>query len=115
MVEQHRKGGTIARIVNVSSVSAIDPFPGLSIYGATKGAINALTRGCANEGRDVGIRAFAVAPGAVETAMLRAIASEEQLPRTATLTPEQVAGVIVACAVGERDEENGGVIVVPSG
>jgi short-subunit dehydrogenase len=115
MVEQHRKGGTIARIVNVSSVSAIDPFPGLSIYGATKGAINVLTRGCANEGRDVGIRAFAVAPGAVETAMLRAIVSEEQLPRTATLTPEQVAGVIVACAVGERDEENGGVIVVPSG
>ncbi|HZW10210.1 MAG TPA: SDR family oxidoreductase [Phycisphaerales bacterium] len=114
MAGQHRAAGTIARIVNVSSMSAIDPFPGLSSYGATKGALNVLTRGCANEGREAGIRAFAVAPGSVETAMLRAIAGEDLVPRTATLTPEQVAGVIVACAAGERDEENGAVIVVPS-
>jgi short-subunit dehydrogenase len=115
MVRQHRDTGTIARIVNVSSVAAIDPFPGLSNYGASKAALHALTRGCATEGEGNGIRAFAVAPGAVETAMLRAIVDEDALPRSATLRPEQVAEVIVACVVGERDEENGGVILVPSG
>lgn len=115
LAEQHRVADTVARIVNVSSVSAIDPFPGLSVYGASKAALHALTRGCATEGAQAGIKAFAVAPGAVETEMLRSLFSEEMLPRSSTLRPEQVAGVIVACAVGERDEENGGVIVVPSG
>ncbi len=115
MERQHRAEGTVARIVNVSSMSAIDPFPGLSVYGASKSALHALTRGCANEGRESGILAFTVAPGSVETAMLRGIVGEDRLPRSATLAPEQVAEVIVACAAGERDEENGAVILVPSG
>jgi NAD(P)-dependent dehydrogenase (short-subunit alcohol dehydrogenase family) len=112
MARQHAAEGGVARIVNVSSVASIDPFPTLTPYGASKAALNTLTRGCANEGAAVGIKAFAVAPGAVETEMLRAIFSEEQVPRSATLHPEQVAEVVVACAVGARDEENGGVVVV---
>lgn len=114
MASQHGREGSIARVVNVSSMATVDPFPGLTNYAASKAAVNLLTKGCANEGRECGIRAFAVAPGAVETAMLRAIVGEEQLPRSATLRPEQVARVIVACATGERDEENGSVILVPS-
>ncbi|MDQ7012544.1 MAG: SDR family oxidoreductase [Planctomycetota bacterium] len=104
----------IARIVNLSSMATLDPFPGLAAYAASKAAVNLLTRACANEGADAGIKAFAVAPGAVETAMLRSIASEDVLPRNMTLNPKQVASVILACACGERDEENGSVILVPS-
>ncbi|MBK7404523.1 MAG: SDR family oxidoreductase [Phycisphaerales bacterium] len=114
LAAQHAAGGSIARIVNVSSIATVDPFPGLTNYAASKAAVNLLTKGCANEGRECGVLAFAVAPGAVETPMLRAIFSEDLLPATATLCPEQVASVIVACAVGERDEENGSVILVPS-
>lgn len=115
LVRQSAANGSVARIVNVSSMATVDPFPTLTPYAASKAAINLLTRGCANEGADVGIKAFAVAPGAVETEMLRAAFSEEIVPRSATLRPEQVADVIVACAVGERDQENGAVILVPSG
>lgn len=104
----------VARVVNVSSMATIDPFPGLSAYAASKAAVNLLTRACANEGAEVGIKAFAVAPGAVETEMLRSIASEEMLPASMTLRPETVAEVIAACACGQRDEENGSVILVPS-
>ncbi len=114
--EYHPPDGhdTLARVVNLSSMATLDPFPGLAAYAASKAAVNLLTRACANEGADAGIKAFAVAPGAVETEMLRSIVSEEELPTSMTLCAQQVASVIVACACGERDEENGSVILVPS-
>lgn len=114
MAERHAREGCVTRVVNVSSMATVDPFPGLGAYAASKAALNLLTKACATEGTSSGIKAFAVAPGAVETAMLRSIADEEMLPREKTLTPEAVAEVIATCAAGERDEENGGVIYVPS-
>ncbi|HLO40196.1 MAG TPA: SDR family oxidoreductase, partial [Phycisphaerales bacterium] len=101
-------------IVNISSFSTVDPFPGLGVYGAAKAAVNVLARACHNEGRRFGIRAFAVAPGAVETAMLRSIFPEEALPRTRTLSPDTVAEVVVSCVRGERDAQLGETILVPS-
>ncbi|KAA0216971.1 MAG: SDR family oxidoreductase [Leptolyngbya sp. PLA3] len=102
------------RIVNVSSYSSLDPFSGLGVYGAAKSALNVLGRASAREGREFGVRVFTVAPGAVETGMLREIWSEDQLPAGKTLRPEEVASVIVACVVGQRDHETGGIITVPS-
>lgn len=102
------------RIVNVSSLAAVDPFPGFFAYSAAKASMNLLAFAASNEGRTHGIRAFAVAPGAVETDMLRAIISKDALPRTRTLTPRAVASVIVQCATGERDAESGQTILVPS-
>lgn len=58
-------------IINVSSQAAFDPFPGFTAYGASKAWVNAWTRGLADEGRQRNIRVFCVAPGAVNTRMLR--------------------------------------------
>lgn len=99
-------------IVNVSTLGTIDPFPGFFAYAAAKAAVNLMARSCANEGKRHAIRAFAVAPGAVETAMLRKNFNERSLPPAACLAPSDVAGVIIACLRGERDAENGQVIVV---
>lgn len=107
-----RRGG--GRIVNVSTIGVFDPFPGLFAYAGAKAALHAFTKSCATEGAAIGVKAFAVAPGAIETAMLRGIVSERDLPRARTLDPDDVARVIVACAVGERDKDNGQAIVVPS-
>ena len=101
-------------IVTTTSVAGEDPFPGLSVYGAAKAAMNTLSRGLANEYGERGVRAFAVAPGAVETAMLRAIISEDAMPASATLTPEEVAQVVVDAALGRRNEPNGSTITVPN-
>ena len=56
-------------IVNNSSVVADIGFPNSSIYSATKGAVNALTRTAAMEFIPQGVRVNAVAPGPIETDM----------------------------------------------
>jgi NAD(P)-dependent dehydrogenase (short-subunit alcohol dehydrogenase family) len=96
-------GGTI---VNVSSVASIDPFPGFAVYGACKAWVNLFTKAVADEGRPDGIRIFAVAPGAVETEMLRGHFPE--FPSDQALEPDEVAGVIeqlcgaaMCCASGD--------------
>jgi NAD(P)-dependent dehydrogenase (short-subunit alcohol dehydrogenase family) len=103
-----------ATIVNVSSMATRDPFPGFFAYAAAKAAVNLMAQSSAKEGRAIGVRAFAVAPGAVETPMLRANFSEKMIPPTRALDPAVVAGIIAACVRGERDAENGQVIWVPS-
>lgn len=99
-------------VVNVSTLGTIDPFPGFFAYAASKAAVNLMARSCANEGRAIGVRAFAVAPGAVETDMLRANFGEQAIPRAACLSARDVALVIAECVDGKRDAQNGDVIVV---
>lgn len=101
-------------IVNVSSMATVDPFPGLFAYAAAKASLNLMVKSCVNEGKKKGIRAFAVAPGAVETALLRSMFPETALPKSRTLSPERVAEVIVECIEGKREKDLGGTILVPS-
>jgi glucose 1-dehydrogenase len=63
---------TPGRIVNVSSIHATHAFPGFAAYDTAKGGVNSLTRYLAVEYGPVGIRANAIAPGAIETEMLAA-------------------------------------------
>ncbi|MBX3402072.1 MAG: SDR family oxidoreductase [Phycisphaeraceae bacterium] len=103
-----------ATVVNVSSMATKDPFAGFFAYAAAKAAVNLMAQSCAKEGRAIGIRAFAVAPGAVETPMLRANFNEKMIPPARALDPAAVADTIAACLRGERDADNGQVIWVPS-
>jgi NAD(P)-dependent dehydrogenase (short-subunit alcohol dehydrogenase family) len=101
-------------IINISSMSTIDPFPGLFAYAASKGALNTMVKSCVNEGRDLGIRCFSIAFGSVETAMLRGIVSEDLLPRERTIPPAAAAAFITEYVLGQHDEDSGKVIVVPN-
>lgn len=103
-----------ATVVNVSSMATRDPFAGFFAYAAAKASVNLMAQSCAKEGKAIGVRAFAVAPGAVETPMLRSNFSEKMIPPGKALAPEVVARVIAACVLGERDTENGQVIWVAS-
>jgi NAD(P)-dependent dehydrogenase (short-subunit alcohol dehydrogenase family) len=101
-------------VVNVSSMSAEDPFPGLAAYSAAKSAIEGLTRSIMAEGGSHGIRAFSVVPGAVETGMLRKVVSEDELPGDRALAPEEVARIVTECVTGRRDNQIGQRIRMPS-
>ncbi|HEX8341367.1 MAG TPA: SDR family oxidoreductase [Tepidisphaeraceae bacterium] len=106
-VMQRQGGGTI---INLSSESARDPFDGFAAYAAAKAAINAFTKALASEGDAHHIRAIAVAPAGVETAMLRKIATPEQLRPADVLTPQDVADAILAAATGPLRHASGEVI-----
>ena len=84
-----------ATIVNVSSMAAVDPFPGFSIYGASKAWIELLTQALSTEGSEHGIRVCAVRPGAVETALLRGLFPD--FPAGDCVSPDDVAEVIWGC------------------
>ncbi len=88
-IMRERGGGVI---VNLSSVASVDPFPGLAAYGATKAWVNAWTKGLADEGKEHGIRVYAVAPGAVETPMLRGAFPD--FPVEEALAPSDVAELV---------------------
>lgn len=102
------------RIVIVSTLGTLDPFPGFFAYAASKSAADSLVRSVRAEGGPLGIRAFAVNPGCVDTEILRRNFPESVIPKSKTLAPESVAEVIVACATGERDADSGTVIPLPS-
>ncbi len=101
-------------IVNVSSMASVDPFPGFAMYAAAKTALNMFTRVTAREGCDIGVRAVAIAPGAVETPMLRALFDTGTVPAERALAPQMVATVIRDCITGARSFVPGDVIPVPS-
>lgn len=101
-------------IVNISSIAAIDPFPGFFAYAASKAAVSMLTASTSREGRDLGIRAFAIAPGAVETPMLRAIFTKDQIPARDALDPTAVAHLVRACVDGRHDHLTGQTLPILS-
>jgi 3-oxoacyl-[acyl-carrier protein] reductase len=60
-------------IINLASIMGIHGNVGQSLYSSTKGAIVALTKSAAKELASHNIRVNAIAPGAIDTDMLRSI------------------------------------------
>jgi NAD(P)-dependent dehydrogenase (short-subunit alcohol dehydrogenase family) len=84
--------GRIVNVASLSGVYATEKFPGLTAYNVSKYGVVGLTEAIAVEGRQHGISAICVSPGAVETQMLRQ-ANPELRPG---LTPSDVADLILA-------------------
>jgi len=84
--------GRIVNIASLSGVYATEKFPGLAAYNVSKYGVIGLTEGIAVEGKEHGISAICLSPGAVDTEMLRR-ANPALRPG---LTPDDVAELIVA-------------------
>ncbi len=77
-----RKG----RIVNISSIIGLRGYRGLATYGATKGALDAMTRALAREVASLGITVNSIAPGFLETEMTHGL-DEQQVGQIVRRTP----------------------------
>jgi NAD(P)-dependent dehydrogenase (short-subunit alcohol dehydrogenase family) len=95
MMKRFKRRNTPGLVINISSLGGLqktEKFKGLTPYVASKFAVVGLTEALAVEGHDLGILVNAVAPGAVETEMLRKAA-----PHLKTQTkPGDVAQVILS-------------------
>jgi NAD(P)-dependent dehydrogenase (short-subunit alcohol dehydrogenase family) len=84
--------GRIVTIASLSGVYATEKFPGLAAYNVSKFGVIGLTEAIAVEGKEHGISAICLSPGAVDTEMLRR-ANPALRPG---LTPADVGELIVA-------------------
>jgi NAD(P)-dependent dehydrogenase (short-subunit alcohol dehydrogenase family) len=79
-------------VVNIASIAGTIPTPGLSGYGASKAALISLTRSLAREEEATGVRATALCPAFVDTAM----AEWTGLPAEQLIQPEDCAELVRA-------------------
>ena len=110
------RGGAI---VNVSSIHAIETTPLVAAYAAAKAALVSLTRSAALEGKEKGLRANAVLPGAVDTPMLwsnpNVKSGLEKIDRTDVGRPEDVAAVIAFLASDQAAFVQGAAVIADGG
>jgi NAD(P)-dependent dehydrogenase (short-subunit alcohol dehydrogenase family) len=114
-----------ASIINVTSRLAAIGVPTMALYGASKGALDALTRHAAVELAPLGIRVNAVAPGLTATPLVTAWlaglpAGEEErakraIPQGRFGTPDEVAATIAFLASDEALHITGASIAVDGG
>lgn len=110
-------------VVNISSIHADLTKPNFSAYATSKGALNSLTKALAVELGDR-IRVNAIAPAAIETAMLREGFEDdpEKLedlksfhPTKSIGTPEEIASLVLILIGSDSKFLNGSILGVDGG
>lgn len=105
-------------IINLSSIVGITGNPGQLVYSSTKGAIISMTKTAAKELAPRGIRVNAIAPGMIDTDMMRSIGEKHlavhlnNIPMGRLGRPEEIANTAVFLASDMSSYISGQVIVV---
>jgi NAD(P)-dependent dehydrogenase (short-subunit alcohol dehydrogenase family) len=110
-------------IINISSTMGERGAANLSLYTASKHAVEGLTKSAALEGAPFGVRVNAVAPGPTETAMLdrltgtadKKAAFVAAVPLKRGGKPEEIADAITFLASGKASFITGQIIRVNGG
>ncbi len=106
------------KIINLSSVSGLNGDAGQTVYSASKAAVIGFTKSAARELGMYGITVNAVAPGLIETDLIKDIKNEvrEKILSNIALgrigIPEDIAKVILFLSSDLADYVSGEVIVV---
>ena len=117
--KMRKKGGVL---INASSFSSIMPNVGSGVYGATKAAINSMTKTLAAELAPYGIRVCGYAAGRIDTDMtktaVKSMNADEMLkaiPLKRFGSPEEVARGIAFLASSEASYITGSTLVINGG
>jgi NAD(P)-dependent dehydrogenase (short-subunit alcohol dehydrogenase family) len=114
-------------IVNVSSRTASAGVPGMSVYGATKGALESLSRAAAVEMAAQQVRVNVVAPGLTRTRMNEEWLAErpdpkafldgvlQTIPQRRLGLPEDVAAAATYLASDESRHVTGATLAIDGG
>ena len=117
----HLKASPKAAVLNMVSVGAFNFAPALSIYASGKAALMSVTRSMAAEFASSGIRVNALAPGPVDTDMMRNNPQEAiDLMKGGTLmkrlaTPDEMVGAALLMCSDAGSYMTGQVIIVDGG
>ena len=117
-IMMRQKGGSI---INMASVVGVHGNAGQCNYSASKAGMIALAKSIAQEMGSKGIRANAIAPGFIETAMTAALPDDvraewcKKIPLRRGGTPEDVANVALFLASDLSSYVSGQVIQIDGG
>ena len=110
----HFKKQRSGAVCSVSAMAVFNAYERFNIYAAAKAGVQCFAHCVATEGARLNITSSSVAPGAVETSLLRGNFSTKAIPEENALDPLIVAGVIRDLLTGKRAHEPGECIQIPS-
>ena len=114
MMRKQRSG----RIINISSIVGLQGYEGQAVYSASKAAVIGFTRSVAKELGRYGITVNAIAPGLIETDLIKDIKPDirEKMLSNISLgrigTPEDVAKIVLFLSSDLASYVSGSVIAV---
>ncbi|MGW4076838.1 SDR family NAD(P)-dependent oxidoreductase [Streptomyces asiaticus] len=122
LLVQRLAPGMIARgsgsIISIGSVAARGSMPGMSLYGATKAAIESLTRSWAAEFAQSNVRVNTVAPGTINSDNVSAVLGEDRPefeqanPTRRNGSPREISQAVLFLASDRSSYVNGSVMTV---
>lgn len=115
-----QRGGVV---LNISSVHEVIPWAGYSAYAASKAGLGMMTKTLAQETAPHGVRIVAIAPGAIRTAINKAVWSDaaglkdlrEKIPLNRMGMPEEIARMAVVLASDVSSYVTGTTVFVDGG
>jgi len=114
------KGGSI---INIASTAGLRAWPGLGVYGISKGAVVQMTRQMAREWAGANIRVNCVAPGLIDTDFSRVLIDDEALRSEALKNVSmnrygnvsEIAGLVLFLASDKASYITGQIVVADGG
>jgi dehydrogenase/reductase SDR family protein 4 len=117
--ESHQllKASKRSNVLLTSSMSAVDPYYSIGVYGITKAGVNNMVRSLSVELMEDNIRVNAIAPGLVNTDMAAPFIKDNSLINDKNCAkPDQIASVIATiCSEDDGSFMNGEIYTVHGG